>query len=308
MILILSNPTDVHAKHIRKLLEQRGREVVCQSRADFSNGASVAFRADTGRGTIKLRDGRKITSDEVSAVWLRRPGTVRADPAITNELDRSFAETEWMQTLDGFFTVAFRRIVSPPLKQRAATKPLQLSLASHVGLRVPAALITSDPEEALDFVAEHQGVIVHKALTAPPHQFMDTRVWDSDASRHIADLLLCPTILQERIFGPADVRATVVGRRIFSARIDTASGPANVDSRLDADAPCTPYQLPGSVEAAILRLMDKLGLVFGTVDLKLTDDGEHIFFEVNPQGQFLYIEIRTRLPISDALAEFLAYE
>ena len=54
--------------------------------------------------------------------------------------------------------------------------------------------------------------------------------------------------------------------------------------------------------------MHELGLVFGTVDLKLTDNGEHVFLEINPQGQFLYIEILTGLPISRALAEFLAHD
>jgi biotin carboxylase len=53
-------------------------------------------------------------------------------------------------------------------------------------------------------------------------------------------------------------------------------------------------------------VMDALGLVIGTIDLKVAHNGEHVFLEVNPQGQFLYIEIRTGLPISEALAEFLA--
>ena len=53
--------------------------------------------------------------------------------------------------------------------------------------------------------------------------------------------------------------------------------------------------------------MKELGLPFGTIDMKLTDDGEHIFLELNPQGQFLYIEILTGLPIASAVADFLAY-
>jgi glutathione synthase/RimK-type ligase-like ATP-grasp enzyme len=77
---------------------------------------------------------------------------------------------------------------------------------------------------------------------------------------------------------------------------------------LDPDAPFTPFDLPGGVEAALLRLMDELGLVFGAIDLKLADNGEPVFLEINPQGQFLYVEIRTGLPISDALAEYLASE
>jgi glutathione synthase/RimK-type ligase-like ATP-grasp enzyme len=54
--------------------------------------------------------------------------------------------------------------------------------------------------------------------------------------------------------------------------------------------------------------MGELGLVFGTIDLKVADNGDHVFLEINPQGQFLYIEILTGLPISNALADFLAYD
>ncbi len=308
MILILSDPGDVHARHIASKLRQRGCEVACISRGDFGNKASLAFSPNVPNGRINLHDGTTIASEDVSAVWFRRPGIVSAVPTITDELDRSFTENEWNQALDGFFTTAFGRKVSPPLKQRAATKPLQLSLASRLGIRVPQTLITSSTEEALAFVAEHHGAVVHKAMSAPRHAFIDTRAWDSEATRHAADLAMCPTILQERIFGPMDVRATVIGRHIFSACVHTSQGRAEIDSRLDPDAPFTTYQLPGNVEASLLRLMDELGLVFGTIDLKIATSGEHVFLEINPQGQFLYVEIHTGLPISDALVEYLANE
>jgi hypothetical protein len=306
MILILSNPEDSHARHIMQLLQRRGRDVASLSRADFGSEASIEFHPEARRGAIRLGDRTMIVSEDVSAVWYRRPGRVLVNPAIRDEFDRAFADTEWTQALDSFSTVAFRRIISPPLKQRAATKPMQLALAARAGLRVPETLVTSDPDEAAAFAQKWDGAIVHKAMSAPPHRFLDTRAWDAEAARHLDELTLCPTIFQERIFGPADLRATIVGRQVFTASIETARGRAGVDSRLDHDAPCTPYELPRAVETAILRLMDELGLVFGTVDLKLTDNGEHVFLEVNPQGQFLYIEILTGLPISNALVEFLS--
>jgi hypothetical protein len=277
------------------------------SKADFGNGASVTVNPDAQQGELKLSDGTRIASGDICAVWHRRPGVVMVNPAITDERDRSFTQNEWTQAIDGFFSLDSLRSVSPPAKQRAASKPRQLSVASQVGLRVPQTLITSDPDEAIAFIAGRRGAVVHKAMTAPPHQFIDTRAWDSAASRRVADLAFCPTILQERVFGPADVRVTIVGDQIFSACILTSHGRAEVDSRLDTDAPCTPYELPDSVGSALLRLMYELGLVFGTVDFKVADNGEHVFLEVNPQGQFLYIEILTGLPISDALAGLLAH-
>jgi hypothetical protein len=306
VILILSNPGDLHARHIASKLKQRGGRVACISRGDFGKKALLAFRPNVPNGRIALQDGTIIASEDVSAVWFRRPGIVSPDPAITDELDRSFTENEWNQALDGFFTVAFGRQVSPPLKQRAATKLLQLSLASRLGMRVPQTLVTSSAEEAFAFVAEHHGAVVHKAMSAPRHTFIDTRAWDSEATRRAADLAMCPTILQERIFGPMDIRATVIGGQIFSACIHTSQGRAEIDSRLDPDAPFTVYKLPSSVEGALHRLMGELGLVFGTIDLKIATNGEHVFLEINPQGQFLYVEIHTGLPISDALVEYLA--
>jgi hypothetical protein len=40
--------------------------------------------------------------------------------------------------------------------------------------------------------------------------------------------------------------------------------------------------------------------------LRLTDDGRYVFLEVNPAGQFLYVENATGQPISAALAAHLA--
>jgi hypothetical protein len=162
MILILSNPRDIHAKHVARKLHQRGRDVVCLSKADFGNGGLVTLSPNAHRGVLTLPDGTRIPSEAVSAVWHRRPGAVRANRVITDEPDRSFADNEWTQALDGFFSVASKRNVSPPGKQRTAIKPLQLSLASQAGLCVPATLITSDPEEALTFVARHRGRLCTK--------------------------------------------------------------------------------------------------------------------------------------------------
>lgn len=49
--------------------------------------------------------------------------------------------------------------------------------------------------------------------------------------------------------------------------------------------------------------MRRLGLVFGVVDLRISSQDGHIYFlEVNPQGQFLYLEVKTGLPIIRSLA------
>jgi hypothetical protein len=53
--------------------------------------------------------------------------------------------------------------------------------------------------------------------------------------------------------------------------------------------------------------MGTLGLSFGVLDLRVGLDGEYYFLEVNPQGQFAYLEIKTGLPIFTSLANLLVY-
>jgi len=73
------------------------------------------------------------------------------------------------------------------------------------------------------------------------------------------------------------------------------------------DVPYKPHS-PQEVESLLLRLMDELNVQYGTIDMKLREDGEYVFLELNPQGQFLYSEIKTGLPITRAMAAFLAEE
>lgn len=98
-----------------------------------------------------------------------------------------------------------------------------------------------------------------------------------------------------------------MGRRAFAARIlsqETEGG------RLDwrkayHELRMEPDELPGSVHAACLDLMDRLGIVFGCFDFIVTPEGRYVFLEVNQAGQWLFIENYTRLPLLDAFAEFL---
>ena len=52
--------------------------------------------------------------------------------------------------------------------------------------------------------------------------------------------------------------------------------------------------------------MDLLELDYGAADIIVTPDGEHYFLEVNPAGEFFWMEkYPPYFPISDAIAEML---
>jgi hypothetical protein len=102
-----------------------------------------------------------------------------------------------------------------------------------------------------------------------------------------------------------DLRATVVDGEIFTAAF--RSEPRyRVDYRAGiASAEVTSYRLPGDVADRLRELMARLGLIFGAVDFRVTPEGEHVFFEVNPAGEYLFVVDRTTLPIPQAIAAAL---
>jgi hypothetical protein len=58
----------------------------------------------------------------------------------------------------------------------------------------------------------------------------------------------------------------------------------------------------------LLQLTSHFGLTYGAIDLRYSADDGFTFFEINPDGQYLWIEIETGLPISDAIAAQLLGE
>ena len=71
-------------------------------------------------------------------------------------------------------------------------------------------------------------------------------------------------------------------------------------------AKITATELPDDVVEKLRQLMRRLGIVYGAVDFRRTADGRHVFLEVNPAGQWLFVEGKTRQPIARALADLLA--
>ena len=63
--------------------------------------------------------------------------------------------------------------------------------------------------------------------------------------------------------------------------------------------------LPAGVQAGVLNLVASYGLIYAGVDLVLTKDGEHIFLEINPSGQWAWLEDRLSFPIRDTLIDWM---
>jgi glutathione synthase/RimK-type ligase-like ATP-grasp enzyme len=125
---------------------------------------------------------------------------------------------------------------------------------------------------------------------------------------HVRSVRYCPIIVQAVVPKRIELRITVVGRRVFAAEIHSqASNHTRLDwRRYDMfETPHRPHDLPPDVERRCIQLVARLGLCYGAIDMVLTPDGRYVFLEINPNGQYLWIEQATGLPISDAICDLL---
>jgi MvdD family ATP-grasp ribosomal peptide maturase len=199
--------------------------------------------------------------------------------------------------------------------RHAENKQLQLQVARELGLDIPRTLTTNDPSAVRTFAASGESGLITKMLSsfAIYEEGKELVVFTNEVKpQDLADLSglsLCPATFQELLPKSLEIRATVVGRRVMSAAVDSqVSARATHDWRRDGVnmvQDWRPYQLPLEIEEKLLRLMAYFSLNYGAIDIILTPDGKHVFLELNPCGEFFWLERSPGLPISDAIADLL---
>ncbi|NEO93391.1 MAG: MvdD family ATP-grasp ribosomal peptide maturase [Moorea sp. SIO3G5] len=293
-----------------------------------------AFRFDTDRYPTEVQldiyegnsqggiitDGeQKLDLSEVSSVWYRRMRYGKKIPDTMDQQYRNAAIQECRVTVRGMIASIkafhFDKMSNVDV---ANNKQLQLQVAREVGLITPRTLSTNNPEAVKQFASEcqDQGIIT-KMLSSfaiygeqGQEQVVFTNPVTAEDLEHVEGLRFCPMTFQEKVPKALELRTTIVGHRIFTAAVDSQSLEGSTfDWRKEGRAlvkSWKAYDLPEDIEKKLLKLMAYFGLNYGAIDIILTPDGRYVFLEVNPVGEFFWLEtFSPHFPISQAIAEIL---
>jgi catechol 2,3-dioxygenase-like lactoylglutathione lyase family enzyme len=308
---------DVHADAVIAKVECRGGNVLRLNSALLLEDWS--FRLELPRSDIEIRSARsdrRFSGQEVTAVYNRRsPRPVARE--IYEKEHRGLGEAEAWGVVDGLrATLAPGRWMNDAYANaRATNKPLQLSRATEFGLSCPSTLVTNDPDAAYEFYEERGRDVVSKTI-AQGNVVADGNLHGVFTHRLPQDLRRVDfefagetsSVLQERVDKVVDVRVTMVGESIFACEIhsqETDLGRTDwrrVDPR---DLHHALVELPDDLNETLLGFVRSLGLVSCQIDLARDSEGSYWFLEVNPNGQWLWIELLTGASISDACAAYL---
>ena len=301
LIGIVSAEDDLHARAIERTLITRHGVACARLAVDrIASSGRVSWTPDyAADATVPTADGGQVAIGDVAAIWLRRPPRRQIVPAHLDRDDR--IDADCAAALRGALLTGFRGTwVSDPVQTRMAQdRQLQLQAALAAGLRIPRTLVSSDPTAIRAFVAREAGGAVVKRLTDAGGFTGTTRVDPQRLADH--ELAAAPAMYQEAVAGAIQVRAHLIGERVLAARVESDE----LDWRTCLDVRWQPHALDEATTDALRAVQRILGLDMGIYDLRVTPGGEAVFLEAAPQGQFLFVEGSSGLPITAAIAELL---
>jgi glutathione synthase/RimK-type ligase-like ATP-grasp enzyme len=328
-VLILTQPIDPTADLVIRRLYDRGVNVVRFDTGWFPREATLVSRYSNSLAdipiTINLDSGRSIELDKVTSIWSRRPTGFTMHEEMDSDAT-SFARAETIQAMGGIFRIPGCQWVNHPDKDLVASyKPYQLALAARIGLKIPDTLITTDPSAAKLFIEAHaRHGAIYKTLSTPsvrseiykPAVIFTSRISDANLE-FLETVRYAPCLIQEYVQKSFEVRLTIINRTVFAVALNapdepesypTGTYPGTTDWRAvqKGGVEHSVIQLPEKIESLCLELLDQLGLVFGAIDLIVTPEQEYVFVEVNPSGQWAWLEKETGLPMIDTLVDCLA--
>lgn len=174
-------------------------------------------------------------------------------------------------------------------------------------------MITSHPRDVAAFAAHVGGSIVTKPLYARTPRDSDGQPPGVLYTAHVPPdrysdpgIVATAHLFQATVHSAHDVRLTVVDDDLFAAEIHWDRDTGELDWRQNhQEIRYQPCEVPVGVARDVRWLMHSLGLTFGALDFAVDDAGVWWFYEVNPNGQWLWIEHQTGLPMPAALAGLL---
>lgn len=247
--------------------------------------------------------------DDLKGIFFRAPVFLRTQPKAVLTVEEQLERNQWSAFLRNLIVFKNANWINHPVSTYCAeNKMFQLCVAEECGLSVPSTFVSNSADLNLEFDKYY---IVKSLDTALVYDVQENKemftysnvVQGSELQEH--DLSLAPIFIQEFLNPKIDCRITYVKGKLFPVKILQNGQGIYGDWRVHKEElEYIPFQLPAYVEDAICKIMKKLNLSFGGIDLAIVA-GEYYFIEVNPTGEWGWLEVKTGISISKAIKKAL---
>jgi len=308
-VLILSNKFDFASDYIAAELNKRGVSYLRLNHEDLPAMEISLFPIEP-RLVVKFGNLEfEIKDSTLKSIFFRRPVFLRDNYNPKMTPSEQLSRSQWSAFNRGLLIFTKCIWVNHPKSTYAAeSKPFQLHIAHSVNFRIPNTFIANTDNKISEYFRTENIAIkcLDSALLkiSGKDAFVYTNaIKQSEVNRE--NLAIAPVVFQEFLSNKIDIRVTVVKDSIFSVCIKHGDKGVSGDWRLMKDkVEYIPTELPKSIRNKCLKLVKKLGLYYGAIDLAKQGD-DYYFLEINPTGEWAWLVNSANLPIDSAIADLL---
>ena len=317
-ILIISNKSDVTSDFIVKKLKERHIDFYRFNTEELLNTCSLTIDYTTNEiSIVDLPSKHRIDLTNFTSIYFRRPEIPLFNAYDINKAEKQFLRNEFAYTLEGIYKLLRNAFWISPLYaiREAENKIYQLELAKSIGFRIPNTIITNSYDDFLRFYKINNRDCIIKPIKSglieskKKSKVIFTSVI-KEKSRSRREFEISPNLFQEHIYKKGDIRVIIVGNKVFATLIHSQENPqTKIDWRRGENLlKHSKIEIPSAILTLCHRLISKLNLRFGAIDLILDINDNYYFLEINPNGQWAWIEKQTGYKISDEIVNLLEHE
>lgn len=241
--------------------------------------------------------GLTIDSNSASACfwWKAFMYQLDFDKYVKEEI-KIFAES-----LYSWFVTREMNLGNPPYLEQAWGKFRQADIASKY-LTVPAQYLGWGEQFLAQFQDDKKRVAksISGNLTESSKALFTTEVDPSTLDPSY------PWYLQEKVISDFDITIQIVGTELFAFQ-KSRSDLSGIDWRKEQFSSSTPWEkivLPPEENAAIQSFIAEMGVTWGRMDF-LREEGELKFLELNPNGQWVFLDPENKTGLLTSVASYL---
>lgn len=246
-------------------------------------------------------DKWKLEKKEVYSIYYRKPRLPKLDDY---EYDyRSMIAKDIIALVNGIVDDFEGKVLTKPyILRRTENKTFQLLYAERNGLSIPKSYIGNSNEMALSFLGGKS--IIKPLTTGKLIMHNKTEIYQTNYFTEFDDdIALTPIYLQEYENKKYEVRLTYINGSFFTVRIDSED---KLDWRKNySGLKYSIIECPKVIVNLCVMLLKSFELNYGAFDFIVNNNNEWIFLEVNPNGQWQWLEQKLQLPISENIIKYL---
>lgn len=241
-----------------------------------------------------------INSNTTLSIYYRKP--TFPDTSDFAPEYRRIINSDILAIIDGLAN-SFSGVVltKPYLLRQAENKIFQLIYAKSHSILMPKSFIgNNDHWKCINDQRIIKPISVGKIETSSGIAIIQTNLMHENDSYDSPELT--PVYIQEYIKKSFEVRITVVDDDFFAVKIVSDN---MIDWRAGNNNQYEIIDIPIEIKKCIKMMMKDFQLRFGAIDYIVDIDGKWYFLEINPNGQWQWLECILGLSISDSIMNML---